>query len=98
MCNDKSIIFIFNKYRYGDKIEDNQMGATCRTQGKHKSAYNILITKPNKKRLLETTGVDGRTIKMDTEIREQDVEWIRVVGGCEHHKSSVIHTRCAFLD
>ena len=50
------------------------MGGSCRTYGKHKSAYNILITKPNKKTLPETTGLDGRIIKMDIEIRQQDVE------------------------
>ena len=45
------------------------MGGSCRTYGKHKSAYNILITKANEKRLPETIGVDGRVIKIDIEIR-----------------------------
>jgi hypothetical protein len=45
------------------------MGGSCRTYGKNKIAYNILITNPNKKRQSETTGVDGRTIKIDIEIR-----------------------------
>jgi hypothetical protein len=57
------------------------MGGSCRTYGKHRSAYNILITNPNKKRLPENIGLDGKIIKMDIEIRQQDVEWIRVVGG-----------------
>ena len=35
----------------------------------NKVAYNILITKPNEKRLPETIGVDGRIIKIDIEIR-----------------------------
>jgi len=30
------------------------MGGSCRIYGKHKNVYNILITKPNKKRLPET--------------------------------------------
>ena len=45
------------------------MCGSCRTYGKHKNAYNILITKPNnKKRLSETTEVYGRIIKIDIEI------------------------------
>jgi hypothetical protein len=74
------------------------MGGSCRTYGKHKSAYNILITKINKKILPKTMGVDGRTIKMDIEVRSHGVERMRVVGGCDRHKTSAIHTRCAFLD
>jgi len=45
------------------------MGKSCRIYGKHESAYNILITKPKKKRLPETKGVDGSIIIIYIEIR-----------------------------
>jgi hypothetical protein len=38
------------------------MDGSRRTYGKHKYAYNILITKPNEKDNLKDLGVNGRMI------------------------------------
>jgi hypothetical protein len=52
------------------------MGGSSRTYCKHKNTYIIFITTPNKNRIPETIGVDGKIIKIDyIHVREQDVDW-----------------------
>jgi hypothetical protein len=44
-------------YFAGDKIENNEMGGTCSTNGERRGLYRVLVGKPE-----EDPGIDGRII------------------------------------
>jgi hypothetical protein len=57
-------VFITHYYA-GDKIDKNEMGGDCSSDGEGRGVYRVLVGKPEGKRSLERPrhpGVDGRII------------------------------------
>jgi hypothetical protein len=56
----------------GDKIEKNEMGGACKSDGVRKDVYRVLVRKPDGKRPLGRPGPKWEdNIKADF----QEVEW-----------------------
>jgi hypothetical protein len=69
----------------GDKIEKNEMGGACSSDGEGRCVYRVLVGKPEGKRPLGRPGVDGRdNIKMDLqEVGCEGMDWIGLVHDSE---------------
>jgi hypothetical protein len=47
------LLVLFSKYNYDDQVKKDEIGRACRTNGKKRNAYRILVGKPEGKRPLE---------------------------------------------
>jgi hypothetical protein len=55
-------LYSLTNYCAGDKIDKNEMGGACSSDGEGRGLYRVLVGKPEGKRPLGKPGVDGRII------------------------------------
>jgi hypothetical protein len=46
------VILLFTKYNWNNQVEEDEMGRPCNTNGEKRSAYRLLVGKPEGKRPL----------------------------------------------